>query len=102
MTPEEKNLDGLAGLAAREAQAVDRIVDVVERYDGPSGEGARLLSQVLAARAYRLRRSGKECSRCRETKPISAFGPDTRRPDGLRYVCRSCEAADTRRRRNVV
>lgn len=76
----------------------DRIAATAARYDGADDEAARLTAQALARREWRLRRSGKTCSRCSQTKPISAFGPDSRRPDGLRYSCRPCEARRARER----
>jgi len=32
----------------------------------------------------------KTCPRCHETKPISAFGKDRNRADGVRFYCRAC------------
>ncbi|QNJ56566.1 HNH endonuclease [Arthrobacter phage Elezi] len=54
---------------------------------------ARLSAAALERRAYRLRHSGKECDRCRETKRLSAFSKDSREPDGLMRYCRACRAA---------
>lgn len=34
----------------------------------------------------------KCCSMCKEEKPLTAFGQDRTRPDGLTYVCRECRA----------
>lgn len=34
--------------------------------------------------------SEKQCSRCKESKPLEAFGKHRRQPDGLHYYCRSC------------
>lgn len=74
---------------------VEGLAEVTARYDGPDHEAERLLEQALARRAWRLRRSGKGCARCRETKPLAAFGADARERDGLHRVCRRC------RRRSV-
>lgn len=32
----------------------------------------------------------KQCTKCKEYKPYSAFSRDTRRPDGLQYNCKAC------------
>ncbi len=32
----------------------------------------------------------KTCPRCHETKPVSAFGRDRNRSDGIRFYCREC------------
>jgi hypothetical protein len=80
----------------------DRVAAVCARYDGEDDEAARLAEAALRRLDWRRRRGGKECSRCGAVLPVSAFGPDLRRPDGLRYVCRPCEAADRRRRRERV
>jgi hypothetical protein len=33
----------------------------------------------------------KKCSRCKESKPISEFGPNRRRGDGLQTDCKLCK-----------
>ena len=40
----------------------------------------------------------KRCSRCKQEKPLSAFGKQWNHPDGLRYACRECTNADRRRK----
>ena len=50
----------------------------------------------------------KQCSKCKETKPVSGFGKDARRKDGLRCWCKECirqyrqrpEAKERRRQDN--
>lgn len=32
----------------------------------------------------------KRCSKCGETKPLDAFSPDKRKPDGRQYRCKVC------------
>ncbi|UIW13323.1 hypothetical protein SEA_CREWMATE_72 [Arthrobacter phage Crewmate] len=70
-----------------------RISRVAARYDDGNGEAQALTAQALARLAQRQRHSGKTCSRCQEVKPLSAFGLDSTRPDGLRRHCRSCISA---------
>jgi hypothetical protein len=80
----------------------DRIAAVCARYDGSDDEAARLTDATLRRLAWRRRRGGKLCASCAAGLPLSAFGPDLRRPDGLRYACRPCEAAARRRQRGHV
>ena len=35
----------------------------------------------------------KQCSKCRETKPVEGFGQDRSRKDGLCYSCKECKNA---------
>lgn len=77
----------------------DRLAEVTARYDDEDGEAARLLEQALARLAWRKRRGGKECSACGETRPVSEFGPDGSRRDGLAHRCRACDAGRGRDRR---
>lgn len=68
-------------------EAIRRLAD---RY-GDTPEDAEALREATRRRlAWRARRGGKECSKCRETKPVSAFGRDATRSDGLRIYCRAC------------
>lgn len=48
---------------------------------------------------YRMKRSGKDCPRCGERKPLSAFGVNLSRDDALAAYCKECEAARLRERR---
>jgi ribosomal protein L40E len=43
----------------------------------------------------------KVCHRCKDEKPVDAFSPDKRSPDGLLYWCRACRAEDFRVRRKA-
>lgn len=53
----------------------------------------RTPDEVAAARE-RLRPQGfKPCGRCRELLPLDAFGANRSTPDGLRGICRACDAA---------
>lgn len=72
---------------------------VAFRYDGSDNEGVRLLEQVQARLAWRLRHSGKTCDRCDEDKPLADFSRDSREPDGLRRYCRKCAKESYARRR---
>lgn len=38
----------------------------------------------------------KTCSRCREEKPLTAFGKRPSRPSGIKSQCKACEAAAAR------
>jgi 5-methylcytosine-specific restriction endonuclease McrA len=39
----------------------------------------------------------KQCSRCKESKPFTAFGINRREKSGLRPECRECRALETKR-----
>lgn len=39
----------------------------------------------------------KRCTKCNETKPTSEFYKDKRHLDGLRYWCKSCGKADSKK-----
>lgn len=71
----------------------DAVARIAARY---RAEDAELLELTLARLAWRSAHSAKACSSCREDLPLSAFGPDTARPDGLAHRCRAC---DSRRKR---
>lgn len=70
----------------------DRVARLASRYDSGEGEGAALTREALARLDYRRRHSGKRCDRCREEKPLSAFGRDSRERSGLMRKCRACVA----------
>ena len=40
---------------------------------------------------------GKRCTKCKEVKPLKAFAPDKRTPDGLRHWCKKCMAENQRK-----
>jgi hypothetical protein len=65
---------------------------VVAKYDGEDGQAARLLEDALARLSWRLRHSGKTCSKCQVSKPLGAFTRDRQRADGLSPWCRLCHA----------
>jgi hypothetical protein len=68
----------------------ERVRLVAQRYDGEDDE-ARLLEEATLRRLlWRLRRGGKECGVCREVKPLTAYGMDSRERDGRRRECREC------------
>lgn len=54
---------------------------------------------ALERLAWRRRHSGKDCPKCGRALPLSAFGVDSRKPDGLEDRCRECEAGRARARR---
>lgn len=82
------------------SQATDELLAAVtSRYDGPDNEAARLLEQTQGRLAWRLRHSGKECERCRESKSLAGFSRDSRNPDGLRRYCRQCDSSGYKGRR---
>jgi hypothetical protein len=70
----------------------ERLEDVVSKYDGEDGQAARLLEDALARLSWRLRHSGKTCSKCQQEKPLGAFTRDRQRADGLSPWCRLCHA----------
>lgn len=70
----------------------DLLLAVVSKYDGEDGQAVRLLEQAQGRLSWRLRHSGKTCSKCHETKPLGAFTRDRQRHDGLSPWCRSCHA----------
>jgi hypothetical protein len=84
------------------ADVEDRVAAVTARYDGPDNEAARLTADALRRLEWRRRRGGKVCPACGEAKPVSAFGPRTDAPDGLRSACRPCEAARVRAQRRAL
>jgi CRISPR/Cas system-associated protein Cas10 (large subunit of type III CRISPR-Cas system) len=70
--------------------APERLIrDVARRYDqgGLLADGALRLLERLTAE------SGKTCAGCRERRPLSAFGRDSREAVGLSRLCRRCIAA---------
>jgi hypothetical protein len=71
------------------------------RYDSGNGEAEALTREALARLAYRRRHSGKTCAQCREPKPLSAFGINSRERDGLNRVCKPCRNSAERARVNA-
>jgi hypothetical protein len=75
------------------------VTGVAAKYDNEEGD---LQRAALRRLEYRRSRSGKTCSVCELTKPLSAFGVDARKPDGLDPRCRACEAIRRRETRRKV
>lgn len=71
----------------------DRLAAVTRRYDTGDGEAGQLLQQAQERLAWRLRHSGKRCSKCGADRPLSAFTRDRQRADGLSPWCRDCHSA---------
>ena len=46
-------------------------------------------------------RTERQCTRCHETLPVSAFGRDASRVDGFSATCRECERAECRKWRKA-
>lgn len=76
----------------------DLLALVAARYAGQDDEARRLEEAARRRLEYRKAHAGKRCDRCRETKPVSAFGVDRSRKDGLRRYCRSCVSGINARR----
>jgi hypothetical protein len=57
------------------------------KFEDGSGEST---ASALRALARRQARAGKTCASCDERKPLSAFGSDAQKADGLTTRCRSC------------
>jgi 5-methylcytosine-specific restriction endonuclease McrA len=67
-----------------------------------AGRRARTDAEILAART-RLRPGGtKRCVRCIADLPLSLYGEARQTPDGLRAVCKPCDAARSPRARLLV
>ena len=73
---------------------------VASRYENGNGEAASLTASTLERLEYRRRHSGKECAKCGESRPLSDFTTDSRKPDGLDRRCKSCKATQARERRS--
>lgn len=66
----------------------DTVRAIAAQYDDGSGE---IIASALRALARRQARAGKTCAGpCGERKPLSAFGADSQKLDGLAARCRSC------------
>ncbi|WGH21419.1 HNH endonuclease [Arthrobacter phage Emotion] len=74
----------------------DLIRHVAAKYDDGNGEGERLADAALRRLEWRKERGGRVCPKCGETKPVSEFGVDARKPDGLDPRCKACEASRKR------
>lgn len=51
---------------------------------------ARRLRAAEAASGPRIIRTAKRCPSCRTERPVTQFGRNSARPDGLQSVCRAC------------
>lgn len=72
---------------------------VAQRYDGDDHEADRLARDAARRLAWRKRHSGKHCSACDADHPVSDFGPDGSRADGLAHRCRDADNARKREAR---
>jgi hypothetical protein len=79
-------------LSSRMTKTEELAREVARRYD----DTGALEAQLLAALARRVAASGKTCSICGERKPLSAFGTDSTRADGLEHRCRRCRSRPRR------
>jgi hypothetical protein len=64
----------------------DVVARVAARYDDEEG---LLTEGALRRLAERQATAGKACATCGVQHPLSAFGADTRRMDGLKSSCRA-------------
>lgn len=71
---------------------LDALDAVCAKYDDGGGEAEALRQAAFRRLQWRRRRGGKDCARCGQTKPVTAFGPDGRKTDGLQGICRACDA----------
>ena len=76
-----------------------RLAAVADRFAVDAEEAGAMIREALSRLDYRRKRAGKTCSRCGEFLPMSAFGPDGARPDGLSHRCRSCDNSRKREAR---
>jgi hypothetical protein len=74
----------------------ERLAEAASKFESGNGEAAAVVYEAMARLAYRRRNGGKQCSSCREVKPLSAYGRDADRADGLAHRCRACD--NTRKR----
>ncbi|WIC90214.1 hypothetical protein SEA_VROOMVROOM_64 [Arthrobacter phage VroomVroom] len=70
----------------------DRIRTVASKYADTSEDLDLLVASALRRLEYRKAHSGKRCPSCENDLPVSSFGPDGTRPDGLARICRPCDA----------
>lgn len=68
-----------------------RLAAIAAKYADDPEDAEALTNEALSRLAYRRKGAGKVCSRCGELRPMSAFGPDGTRPDGLAHRCRDCD-----------
>lgn len=70
----------LQHLMVREVHYHDDIFDAIEGFTFTIAKAQRYADA-----------SGKMCSKCKEFKPLGAFGDDASRDDGLAHRCKECE-----------
>lgn len=70
----------------------DRLTARAEAY-AEETDPAKLADAVRRRLDWRLRRGFKVCGSCGLRKPVSAFGRDASRRDGLEVRCRLCRRA---------
>ena len=69
------------------------VASVAAEYDDERGT---LTASALRRLAKYQREAGRTCTACEERKPLSAFGVDRQKPNGLAFRCRLCAAASKR------
>lgn len=70
----------------------ERLIEAGLR-SGMTDEEARLAaSDAVRRQEWRLRRGFRECSSCREKKPVAEFRRNVSRRDGRHHACRDCES----------
>jgi hypothetical protein len=82
--------------AAEKIWAAEKIAKVCSRYNcsEPSVEPGGL----CAEHDEHERNGTQECNKCRETKPLSGFSPDSTMANGFSGKCRECVNEETRQR----
>jgi len=77
---------------ASEISTEDRIRAVAGKYGRTPEEVDLLTAATMRRLEYRKAHSGKACPACENDLPVSAFTPDSSRPDGLTRLCKECRA----------
>lgn len=74
------------------------VTDLIAAKDSPETtqvDSGSPSDSALAGGHNNLLTPSKFCRRCEEQLPLEAFGKDSSRKDGLKYVCKSCRKLDT-------
>jgi len=80
--------------------ALERYLRVLDAAEDPDALHAELVARhEFARRARSAAAPVKTCPVCAAFLPASAFGESTRRADGMRSMCRACEALASAARR---
>jgi hypothetical protein len=74
----------------------ERLAAAASKFESGNGEAEALTREAISRLYFRRRFSGKTCSCCEQAKPLSAYGPDGGRADGLAHRCRDCDNARKR------